>query len=145
MKRLIALLLVTASANALAVGFQVDAAGGYWLTGTPQFQLRLGVHQQIARLGERSSLVGALRSGVFLNTAGARLGIPVDLALELHFHPVSFGLVGGPWFHFNDAELVRAHLGGEFAVRLSKVVRLSFEVGWLQPSPLLLARIGFVF
>lgn len=145
MRRLLALLLVTSASSAFAIGFEVDAAGGYWFTGTPQFQLRLGVHQQLAKLGERASLQGAIRSGVFLNSSGSRIGIPLDLALELHFHPVSFGVVGGPWFHFNDGDVVRAHIGGEFGVRLSRYFRISVEVGWLQPAPLLLGRFGVMF
>lgn len=145
MRRLLALLLLTAAPSAFAIGFEVDAAGGYWFTGTPQFQLRLGVHQHLAKLGERASLKGALRSGVFLNTAGSRIGIPLDLALELHFSPVSFGVVGGPWFHFSDGDVVRAHIGGEFGVRLGRFIRISVEVGWLQPAPLLLGRFGVMF
>lgn len=145
MRRHLAVLLVTASTSAFAIGFDVDAAGGYWFTGTPQFQLRLGVRQQLAKLGERAWLSATLHSGIFLNTAGSRVGVPVDLSLELHFGPVQFGVVGGPWFHFNDGDVVRAHIGGEFGVRFGKHFRLTMEAGWLQPAPLLLLRFGATF
>jgi hypothetical protein len=128
--------------NAHALSVEVDGAGGYWFAGTPQFQLRLGLQQRLAQLGSSAGLYLAFHSGVFVNTVGPRLGIPVDLALELHVSRVSFGVVGGPWFHFNDGELLRAHVGGEFAFRFAKICRVSLEVGWLQPSPLLLLRFG---
>ncbi|MBL8922247.1 MAG: hypothetical protein JNJ54_25580 [Myxococcaceae bacterium] len=145
MRRLLLVLLLTSSSTALAIGFDVDAAGGFWIPSSPQFQLRLGVRQHLAKLGERVSLVGTLHGGVFLHTAGTRLGVPVDLALELHVGPVQFGVVGGPWFHFNDGDVVRAHLGGEFGVRFAKHFRVTLEAGWLQPAPLVLLRFGVTF
>lgn len=145
MRRALVLAVITSAASASAIGFQVDAAGGYWLAGSPQFQARLGVQQQLSELSRRTHLVVAMRTGVFVNTAGSRLGIPVDVAFELHVGPVLFGVVGGPWFHFNDGDVLRAHIGGEFGVLLSRMFRLSFEVSWLQPSPLLLGRFGVVF
>ncbi len=145
MRRTLALLFLCASHTAFAIGFDLDASGGYWFNQSPQFQLRLGVRQHLVKLGDRSSLVLTLHSGLFLHTAGSRLGVPVDLAMELHFGPVQFGVVGGPWFHFNDGDVLRAHIGGEFGVRFGKMFRLTFEAGWLQPSPLLLGRFGVTF
>lgn len=129
----------------MAIGFQIDAAGGYWFTGSPQVQLRLGVHHRLTEFSSRTSLSLALRSGFFIHTAGTRLGIPLDLALELRFAPVFFGVVSGVWFHFNDGDVLRAHVGGEFGVYVARHLRLSVEVSWLQPSPLLLGRLGVVF
>ncbi len=145
MRRLLFLGVVTIAPAAFALGFDLDGAGGYWFAGSPQFQFRLGVHQQISKLGADSRLVIAFKSGVFLNSAGTRLGIPIDLSGELHFGPVFFAIVGGPYVHFNDGDVLRAHIGGEFGVLISRRFRLSFEASWLQPSPLLLGRFGIRF
>lgn len=144
MRGLPLLLLLTAT-PATAASFNIDAAGGYWFSNSPQFQVRLGVEQTFARIGERSRLAGSLHSGLFLHTAGTRLGIPVDLSLALHFGPIFFGAVAGPWFHFNDGDVVRLHVGGEFGVTLARIFRLSVEGSWLQPLPLLLFRFGVWF
>lgn len=144
MKRTALVFSLLSASPALAVGFEVDGAFGYWFSGTPQLQARLGVHQRFATLGNSSSLVGALRSGVLFHTVGSRLGIPLDVALELRFGPISFGAVGGVWFLFNEVDVIRAHVGGEFGVRVWKL-RLSLEAGWLQSAPLLLGRVGVHF
>lgn len=145
MRRLLFFVVLAVAPNALALGFELDAAGGYWFAGSPQFQARLGVHQQVSRLGSDSRLVIGFKAGVLLHSAGTRLGIPIDLSGELHFGPVFFAIVGGPYVHFNDGDVLRAHIGGEFGVLLSKTFRLSLEVSWLQPSPLLLGRFGIRF
>lgn len=145
MRRLLFLVVLAAAPSAFAIGIDLDAAGGYWFAGSPQFQARLGVHQQISRLGSDSRLVIAFKAGVFVNTAGTRLGIPIDLSAELHLGPVFFAVVGGPYVHFNDGDALRAHIGGEFGVLLSRRFRISVEASWLQPSPLLLGRFGVRF
>jgi hypothetical protein len=143
--RTLALMILLAAPSALAVGVEFDVGGGYWFTGTPQFQARLGVHQQLAKVGESSRLVAGLNAGLFWNTAGTRLGIPVDFTMALHVSRVFFAIVGGPWFHFNDSDVLRAHIGGEFGVTFGKIFSVSVEAGWLQPSPLLLGRFGVRF
>ena len=42
------------------------------------------------------------------------------LALELHFSPVWFGAVGGPWFHFHHGDVVHADHAGELAARFDR-------------------------
>jgi hypothetical protein len=137
--------LVLSSSTAVAVGVEFDVAGGSWFTGSPQFQARLGVHQQLAKIGESSRLVLGLDAGLFVHTVGGRLGIPVDLTLALHVSRVFFAVVGGPWFHFNAGDVLRAHIGGEFGVTFGKYFSVSVEAGWLQPAPLLLGRFGVRF
>ncbi|MDX2009177.1 MAG: hypothetical protein SFW67_03250 [Myxococcaceae bacterium] len=143
--RALALVLCLVAPKALAVGVEIDVAGGYWFAGTPQFQGRLGINQQLTKFGTSSRLVLGLNAGVFWNTAGTRIGIPVDLTLALHVSRVFFAVVGGPWFHFNDNDVLRAHLGGEFGVTFGRIFSVSIEAGWLQPAPLLLGRLGVRF
>jgi hypothetical protein len=137
--------LVLSNSTALAVGVEVDVAGGSWFNGSPPLQARLGVHQQLAKIGERFRLVLGLDAGLLVHTVGGRLGIPVDLTLALHVSRVFLAVVGGPWFHVNDGEVLRAHVGGEFGVTFGKVSSVSVEAGWLQPAPLLLGRFGVRF
>jgi hypothetical protein len=143
--RALALVALLAAPSALAVGLEVDVAGGYWFTGTPQFQGRLGVHQQLAKLGDSTRLVAGLNAGLFWNTVGTRVGIPVDFTMALHVSRVFFAIVGGPWFHINDGDVLRAHIGGEFGVTFGRLFSVSIEAGWLQPAPLLLGRFGVRF
>jgi hypothetical protein len=127
----------TASASGAEAGvgadFMVDDnAGGFLAT--------LALDTPVAR----KLTVGA-RFGLFLESDPTRLGIPLDVRLRLRLRKAYVDGLVGPWIVFRDDQKIRFHAGVGAGIYLRRNVTLGAELGYLDPSAMLGARIAFGF
>jgi hypothetical protein len=127
---------------ALARPAQAGAAlgvGADWLTDPKagEFQLTVAADTALAR---RITL-GA-RFGMMYLGDGDYVGAPIDARLRVRTGRLyAEGLVG-PWIVFGGQDAVRFHAAFGFGL-YSRSLTFGFEVGWLDPTPLVGVRIAF--
>jgi hypothetical protein len=85
------------------------------------------------------------RFGLFLESGPTRLGVPLDARLRLRLRKVYVDGLAGPWFLFRHGEGLRFHAGVGAGIFLRRNVTLGAELGYLDPSSMLGARVAFAF
>lgn len=135
----LALFLLPGSAHAFGLG--VDVGAGTWLLEGLQGDVHLELEQELFEI----LTIGA-RPGVTLTLTEpyARVGFPIDLSVRLKLAIVYLEALGGALWIPSSVDPLRAHVAGGVGVQLWKF-RVGVEVGYLQPSLSLLARVGFTF
>jgi len=144
MRRLAVMVACAAMLVALparAVGLGVDVGAGTWLLEGLQADAHLKVEQELL-----SFLTIAARPGVAvtLNQPNARVAIPLDLSVKLKIAILYLEALGGLFWVPSSIDPLRAHVAGGVGVQIWKF-QVGIEVGYLQPSLNLLARVGFTF
>ncbi|MFZ5446097.1 MAG: hypothetical protein ACOZQL_39285 [Myxococcota bacterium] len=135
----LALFLLPTTAH--AVGLGVDVGAGTWLLEGLQGDVHLSVEQELLDF-----LVIGARPGVSLTLTepNPRVGFPIDLSVRLKLAFLYLeGLAGMLWMP-SSIDPIRAHAAAGLGLQLWKF-RVGVEVGYLQPSLSLLARVGFTF
>ncbi len=103
------------------------------------FELTLAADTPVVR----HLTVGA-RFGAALFTDPGRFGIPLDARIRLRVQRVYLEGLVGPWFVFDDGQVVRLHAGFGFGVA-SRSAQVGIEVGYLDPSTTIGLRLAFPF
>jgi hypothetical protein len=142
MRRLTLLLsLVLFPTTAHAIGLGVDVGAGTWLLEGLQGDVHLRVEQELFDF-----LVIGVRPGVevTLNQPYSRVGFPVDLSAKFKLAIVYLEALGGLYWIPSSVDPIRAHVAAGLGLTIWKF-QVGVEVGYLQPSLNLLARVGFTF
>lgn len=129
-----ALALARPAAAGTALGLGAD-----WLVDpeSGELQLTLAADTPIAR----RITVGA-RFGMMYLPDPDRVGAPIDGRLRVRSGRLyAEGLVG-PWIVFGDDDSLRLHAAFGFGV-LTRTLSFGFEVGWLDPTPMIGVRVAF--
>jgi hypothetical protein len=113
--------------------------GADWLTEPNKGELQLTVAADTPLA--RHVTLGA-RFGMMYFGDGQYLGAPVDGRLRVRGRRVyAEGLVG-PWVVFGGHDTLRLHAGFGFGL-ITRSLTFGFEVGWVDPSPLIGVRVAF--
>jgi hypothetical protein len=113
--------------------------GADWLTDprVGELQLTLAASTSLAR----HVSLGA-RFGMMYIDQGDHVGVPLDGRLRIHGDWIyAEGLVG-PWLVFGSGDTVRLHTAFGFGL-YTRSITFGFEVGWLDPTPVIGARVAF--
>jgi hypothetical protein len=71
--------------------------------------------------------------------------VPLDLLLRIRIvSPIFIEVTGGPWIMFNTGDDLRAHFGFGIAI-VSGSLSFGPEVSYLEPDPMIGARLAFRF
>jgi hypothetical protein len=124
---------------ARAVGLGVDVGAGSWLLEGLQGDVHLRVYQPFLKV-----LSVAARPGVALtlNEPVSRVAVPLDLTARLTLAFFFVEAIGGVYWIPSSIEPWRAHAAGGLGFQIWKF-QVGVEVGYLQPSLNVLARVGF--
>jgi hypothetical protein len=113
--------------------------GADWLTEprAGEFQLTVAADTALAR-----RLTLGARFGMMYFGDGQYVGAPIDLRLRVRTGRLYAEGLAGPWIVFGGTDTVRLH--GAFGFGLySRSLTFGFEVGWVDPTPLVGVRIAF--
>jgi hypothetical protein len=138
--------LVVAAAVLALLAFARPAAAGAalglgadWLTDPEKGELQLTVAAD-TRLARHITL-GA-RFGMMYFGDGQYVGAPIDGRLRVRASRLyAEGLVG-PWIVFGGNDTVRLHAAFGFGL-YTRSLTFGFEVGWVDPTPLIGVRVAF--
>lgn len=137
-------LLAAAAFALLAFARPADAGaalgiGADWLTDPKagEFQLTVAADTPLAR---RITL-GA-RFGMMYFGDGDYVGAPIDVRLRVRTGRLYAEGLAGPWIVFGGQDAVRFHAAFGFGV-YSRSLTFGFEIGWVDPTPLVGVRIAF--
>lgn len=144
MRSTLAALALTAvlvgASPARAIGFTADAGGGVWLLEATQFDFHVRIDQKLfidwLHIGVRPGLA------LTLNEPNPRLAIPLDALVRLKMFFVYLDFFGGIYWIPSHLDSVRSHLGGGVGVKIWRL-EIGFEVSYLNPSAVLMGRVGF--
>lgn len=138
----IALAAVAFTALAFARPAQAGAAlglGADWLTDPRKGELQLTVAADTPLA--RHITLGA-RFGMMYFGDGQYVGAPIDGRLRVRVGRIyAEGLVG-PWIVFGGNDTVRLHAAFGFGLA-TRTLTFGFEVGWVDPTPVVGVRIAF--
>jgi hypothetical protein len=113
--------------------------GADWLTDPRAGELQLTVAADTPLA--RNVTLGA-RFGMMYFGDGQYLGAPIDGRLRIRSRRVyAEGLVG-PWIVFGGHDTLRLHAAFGFGL-VTRALTFGFEVGWVDPTPLVGVRIAF--
>jgi len=113
--------------------------GADWLTDPKAGELQLTLAADTA-LARRVTL-GA-RFGMMYVADGDRVGAPIDGRLRIRGNRLyAEGLVG-PWLVFGSGDTLRLHAAFGFGL-YTRSLTFGFEVGWLDPTPIVGVRVAF--
>lgn len=134
------LLLAPASSQAANADVRLGLGADYWIDSSAAFNLTLGVTADV--IGPIA--IGG-RFGAVLFTEGNTLGVPLDFTLRANVAKGRVYIEGlaGPWVFF-EGDTFRAHAAFGFGVQ-GKSVSLGLEVGYLDPDPIIGAKLGWRF
>jgi hypothetical protein len=113
--------------------------GADWLTEprAGEFQLTVAADTALAR-----RLTLGARFGMMYFGDGQYVGAPIDLRLRVRTGRLYAEGLAGTWIVFGGTDTVRLH--GAFGFGLySRSLTFGFEVGWVDPTPLVGVRIAF--
>lgn len=133
------LLLAPASSQA-AADVRIGLGADYWLEHSAAFSFTLGVDADVVG----PIAIGA-RFGAMLVTTGNSLAVPADVVLRANVanRRVYIEAMAGPWIFFKG-DTFHAHGALGFGIQ-GKSVSLGIEVGYLEPEPIVGARLGWRF
>ncbi len=133
-------LLLAPGSSEAAAGVRLGLGADYWLEHSPAFSFTLGVDADVVG----PIAIGA-RFGALLVTDGNNLAVPADVVLRANLanRRVYIEAMAGPWIFFKG-DTFHAHGAFGFGVQ-GKSVSLGIEVGYLEPSPIVGARLGWRF
>lgn len=95
------------------------------------------------RVAPRVSL--GVRFGAALVGDPMRLAIPVDARVRVRLIRAYVEGLAGAWFLTNEDKHVRLHLAAGAGFRVVPKVSLGLELGWLDPSAMVGARMAVAF
>ncbi len=82
------------------------------------------------------------RFGAMLISGPTRVGVPIDLRLRARFSGLYLEGLVGPWFVFNDGDVLRFHGALGFGI-LARSVSFGLEVGYMDPTAMIGVRLAF--
>jgi hypothetical protein len=129
---------VLAAARPASAGTSLGLGADYLVD--PQvgaFQLTLAAETRLARY-----LTIGGRFGALLATDPTRVGAPIDLRLRLRVSNIYVDGLVGPWFIFDDGDVLRLHAGVGFGI-LTRNLSFGLEVGYLDPTAMIGVRLAF--
>jgi hypothetical protein len=85
------------------------------------------------------------RFGLVLESDPTRFGVPLDARIRFKLRRFYLDGLAGAWLFFKGDEHFRFHAAGGAGFLLSRTVRLGAELGYLDPSLMVGARISFAF
>jgi hypothetical protein len=113
--------------------------GADWLTEPKAGELQLNVAADTALA--RHVTLGA-RVGMMYFGDGQYVGAPIDGRLRVRTGRLyAEGLVG-PWLVFGGTDTLRLHAAFGFGIQ-SRSLAFGFEVGWVEPTPVVGVRLAF--
>lgn len=113
--------------------------GADWLTDPKagEFQLTVAADTHLAR-----NLTLGARFGMMYFGDGQYVGAPIDARLRVRLGRLYADGLVGPWVVFGGRDTLRFH--GAFGFGLAtRSLTFGFEVGWVDPTPMVGIRIGF--
>ncbi len=113
--------------------------GADWLTDPRDGELQLTVAADTPLV--RHVTLGA-RFGMMYFGDGEYVGAPLDGRLRVRTGRLYADGLVGPWIVFGGNQTVRFHAAFGFGVA-TRSLTFGFEVGWVDPTPLIGVRIGF--
>jgi hypothetical protein len=92
----------------------------------------------------RHTTLGA-RFGLALESGPSRLALPLDARLRFRIRRIYLEGLAGAWIFFKGNDKLRFHAAAGGGLVLNRSVRLGLELGYLDPSSMIGARVAFAF